>query len=138
MMRRIRGVGSSEGSLTHTEVRSLAFLAAALRLRRLTAAPSAAAPLARSTRDPRQRRGVSRFHPSASDPVRPDRAIAQSTGLWRPTYPPPLGTDTTRTVPVEAVAMGEVQSAQLIAFVIAIVVLLVALEIGMRRADRRR
>ncbi len=34
--------------------------------------------------------------------------------------------------------MGDVQVAQLIAFVLAIATLLVALEIGMRRAQRRR
>ena len=34
--------------------------------------------------------------------------------------------------------MGDVQVAQLIAFVISIATLLVALEIGMRRAHRRR
>jgi hypothetical protein len=34
--------------------------------------------------------------------------------------------------------MGDVQVAQLIAFVVAIVALLLALEIGMRRAHRRR
>jgi hypothetical protein len=39
---------------------------------------------------------------------------------------------------VEASAVGETQVAQLIAFVVTIVALLVALEIGMRRAHRRR
>jgi hypothetical protein len=39
---------------------------------------------------------------------------------------------------VEAFAVSEIQTGQLVAFVVAITALLLALEIGMRRAHRRR
>jgi hypothetical protein len=41
-------------------------------------------------------------------------------------------------VSVEAVVMGDIQVAQLIAFVVVISALLLALEVGLRRAQNRR
>ena len=52
-------------------------------------------------------------------------------------YPPRLGTESTQAVSAEAV-MGDIQVIQLIAFVVVITTLLLALEIGLRRAQHRR
>jgi hypothetical protein len=52
-------------------------------------------------------------------------------------YRPRLGASAFRAEPREADAMAESQAAQLIVFVLTTVGLLVALEVGLRRAHRR-
>jgi hypothetical protein len=75
----------------------------------------------------------------AGRPEQSNRSIARSTGRQHPAYRPRLGNGVAdEAVLVEALAVGEIQAAQLFAFLVAMTGLLLALEIGMRRVHRRR
>jgi hypothetical protein len=75
----------------------------------------------------------------AGRPDQPNRAIARSTDRQQLAYRPRLGNGVVdEAVLVEARAVGEIQAAQLVAFLMAMAGLLLALEIGMRHVHRRR
>lgn len=67
-----------------------------------------------------------------------DRAFARWTARLTFAYRPRLGATGTDQDAPGGSAMGESQAAQLIVFVLATTGLLVALEVGLRRAHRRR
>jgi hypothetical protein len=72
-------------------------------------------------------------------PYQSNRSSARWTGRQQPAYRHGPGNGVAdEAVLVEALTVGEIQAAQLVAFLLAMAGLLLALEIGMRRLHRRR